>query len=80
MKRTYLTFPDDVKYLAWLIPSELSLVSARMPDAKQVPCTLKNMGDGSVVLSAEGYHSATFVDKHFEFLLYCGDVVKLENG
>lgn len=77
MKRTYLTFPEDVKYLAWLIPSDLSLVYARMTDAKQVPCNLKNTGDGSVVLSAEGYHSAIFVDKHFEFLLYCGDIVKV---
>lgn len=77
MKRTYLTFPEDVEYLAWLVPSNLSLVYARMSDAKQVPCKLKNTGDGSVVLSAEGYHDATFVDKHFEFLLYCGDIVKV---
>lgn len=77
MKRTYLTFPKDVKYLAWLVPSNLSLVYARMDDAKQVLCTLKNTGDGSVVLSSEGYHDATFVDKHFEFLLYCGDIVKV---
>ena len=77
MKKKYLEFPEDVKYIAPLIRDNISVLYATQNDTVKTECTLKNTGDGFVTLSAPGFHSAMFVDKHFEFLLFCGEITKV---
>lgn len=72
----YLYFPEDVKYLVKLVPSNLDLRYVKMDDAVLTSCSLKNTDDGFVTLFAEGFHPASFVDKHFEFLLFTGEIKK----
>lgn len=77
-KKEHLWFPEDVKYLVKLIPYHIPLRAARVEDTVYTEASLKNGSDGFVTLTAPGYHGASFVDKHFEFLLYCGDIKKLD--
>lgn len=74
----YIRFPEDVKYLVKLIPDNIPFRSARVEDTVYTEASLKNGSDGFVTLTAPGYYGASFVDKHFEFLLYCGDIKKLD--
>lgn len=73
-KNNYLEFSEDVKYLVKMVPKTLSLREARKDDTILTECSLKNTGDGFVTLSADGFYNASFVDRHFEFLIFCGDV------
>lgn len=77
-KDKYLWFPEDVKYLVKLVPADIPFRSIQLEDAVYTEATLKNGSDGFVNLTAPGYYGASFVDKHFEFLLYCGDIKKLD--
>jgi hypothetical protein len=77
MKKNYLHFPEDVKYLVKMVPTSLELKEARIKDTVLTECTLKNTDDGFVTLSAEGFYPASFVDKHFEFLLFTGEIKKV---
>lgn len=80
MKKSYLHFPEDVKYLVKMVPTSLELKDARIKDTVLTECTLKNTEDGFVTLSAEGFYPASFVDKHFEFLLFTEDVKVVKNN
>ena len=77
-KKDDILFPEDVKYLVKLIPDSIPFRAARVEHAVYTEATLKNGSDGFVTLTAPGYYGASFVDKHFEFLLYCGDIKKLD--
>lgn len=73
-KDKYLHFPEDVEYLVKMVPSNIELRQARIEDTVLTKCSLKNTDDGFVTLSAEGFYPASFVDKHFEFLLFTGEI------